>query len=542
MDCEQPEVMNLVIIHYHLKRGGVTSVIANQLKSLDFEETPVSKILVLHGPDDTGWDLSLDSGMVNFQFERKMCSEFGYEQSDAEFNPDLAKTIVEGLDERGFERDQTVIQIHNHGLGKNNSITAAVSGLADAGFGLLLQIHDFAEDFRPRNFEFLNRAAKTLSKTYQQLVYPKNSRIHYGCLNRRDFDALLESGVDESHLHFLPNPIAVGDSVKTFDSNSTAVGTVTNHDSSEKVSRIGDAIGVEGSKQLVLFPVRAIRRKNIGEAILFAAVHEQVHVAITLPAVSPVEKESYDPFVRFSREHSVPVSFECGTKGIEYRDLVDAADCIFTSSVTEGFGMAFLESWLSGKMMVGRNLPEITADFVDAGLDLSLMYEHVWIPTNWFDVEKEIVSFANAFENVCHAYARPNVGRPQIETIFAPPHIDFAILSTQTQRAIIRLILNEAERKQEFMALNPSFTVPDVNDVLISSNAQVVKENFSIEQFGKVFVKVLMSTITQSRSESGLLENTLAPGRSESSLDVLTTYLDVGRFYPLRVESTDGAN
>lgn len=92
------------------------------------------------------------------------------------------------------------------------------------------------------------------------------------------------------------------------------------------------------------------------------------------------------------------------------------------------------------------------------------------------------------------------------------------------------------------MALNPSFTVPDVNDVLISSNAQVVKENFSIEQFGKVFVKVLMSTITQSRSESGLLENTLAPGRSESSLDVLTTYLDVGRFYPLRVESTDGAN
>jgi len=532
--------MNLVIIHYHLKRGGVTSVIANQLKSLDSAEAPVSKVLLLHGPNDSGWDLATDSGMVNFQFERKMCSEFGYEQTINDFKPDLAKTIVEGLDERGFDRGDTVIQIHNHGLGKNNSITAAVSDLADAGFCMLLQIHDFAEDFRPQNFEFLNNAAKTLSKTYQQLVYPKNPRIHYGCLNRRDFDALLKSGIDPSHLHFLPNPIAVGDSVATLHSNSES--KVANHLSSENLSRIRAAIGIEDSKRLVLFPVRAIRRKNIGEAILFAAVNNQAHVAITLPAVTPVEKDSYELFVRFASENSLPVSFECGMKGIEFRDLVEAADCVFTSSVTEGFGMAFLESWLSGKMMIGRNLPEITADFVDAGLDLSLMYEQVWIPTKWFDVEKEIVSFANAFEDVCQAYARPNVGRTQIESIFATPHIDFAILSTDTQREIISLILNEKERKQEFMALNPSFTIPDANQLLITSNSQVVKENFSIEQFGSAFAKVLMSTITQSQSESVPSKKLVSPNRSESSLDVLTTYLDVSRFYPLRVESMDGSD
>ena len=47
--------------------------------------------------------------------------------------------------------------IHNHCLGKNPSLTQAVSHLAEDGNPILLQPHDFAEDGRPSNFNCLNQ-------------------------------------------------------------------------------------------------------------------------------------------------------------------------------------------------------------------------------------------------------------------------------------------------------------------------------------------------------------------------------------------------
>lgn len=565
MDFDHPKVMNLVIVHYHLKRGGVTNVIANQLQSLDSKETCVGNVLLLNGPNDSGWNAELDARFANFRFERMLCPEFGYEASVEEFKPDLAKSIVDRLDEKDFAPHETVIQIHNHGLGKNNSITAAVSSLAEAGYSLLLQIHDFAEDFRPENFGFINVAAESKKKTFQQFVYPISPRIHYGCLNRRDFDALLDSGIPESHVHFLPNPISVSSSVpspksshviSSPDLNSGKHEMQNAEDPLNKTEVIRKAIGVNENQRFVLFPVRAIRRKNIGEAILFAAANDDVHVAITLPAVSPAEKKSYDDFVQFCVEQTVCVSFECGMMEFEFHDLVDAADFIFTSSVTEGFGMAFLESWFFGKTIVGRNLPEITADFVESGLELSHMYEQVRIPTNWFDVEAEIESFANAFESVCYSYARPNANRREIEKLFDLDRVDsgrvdsghgdsdigdsscvdFAILSTNTQRSIIKLVLNDHQLRQEFLAINPMFTLPETNETLIKKNAQVVKANYSTEHFGKTFARVLGSTMIQTEGETVSAGNVTPSQRSECAKDVLTAFLDSSRFFPLRVE------
>ena len=369
-----------------------------------------------------------------------------------------------------------------------------MSGLADAGYSMLLQIHDFAEDFRPQNFRFINVAAESKKKTFQQFVYPISPRIHYGCLNRRDFNALLNSGIPESRLHFLPNPISVSSSltnpeishvISSPDLNSGKHEMQNVEDLVHKTEVIRKAIGINENKRFVLFPVRAIRRKNIGEAILFAAANEDVHLAITLPAVSPLEKKSYDGFVQFCVEQKVCVSFQCGMMNFEFHDLVDAADFIFTSSVTEGFGMAFLESWLSGKMIVGRNLPEITTDFVASGLELSHMYEQVRIPTKWFNVKAEIETFANAFESVCHSYARTSVNRREINELFDSELVDFAILSTETQRSIIKRVLNEQKLRQEVLTLNPTFRLPETNATLIKKNAQVVKANYSTEHFGK---------------------------------------------------------
>ncbi len=60
--------------------------------------------------------------------------------------------------------------------------------------------------------------------------------------------------------------------------------------------------------------------------------------------------------------------------------MIAKADALITTSVAEGFGLAFLEPWLASKPLVGRNLPEITADFAEHGLDLSALYNCLPVP------------------------------------------------------------------------------------------------------------------------------------------------------------------
>ena len=43
--------------------------------------------------------------------------------------------------------------------------------------------------------------------------------------------------------------------------------------------------------------------------------------------------------------------------------MVAHAKAIVSTSVAEGFGLGFLEPWIFGKGLCGRDIPEITSDF-----------------------------------------------------------------------------------------------------------------------------------------------------------------------------------
>ena len=78
----------------------------------------------------------------------------------------------------------------------------AVRTLAERGHGLLLHLHDFAEDGRPANYEAMRKNLADLSR-----IYPIGQRIRYAALNQRDASFLMEAGLPSKQLTFLPNPI-----------------------------------------------------------------------------------------------------------------------------------------------------------------------------------------------------------------------------------------------------------------------------------------------------------------------------------------------
>jgi glycosyltransferase involved in cell wall biosynthesis len=50
-------------------------------------------------------------------------------------------------------------------------------------------------------------------------------------------------------------------------------------------------------------------------------------------------------------------------------------DLVVSTSINEGFGLGFLEPWLFGKAVVGRDLPQVTSDFRKKGLSFPSLYQ-----------------------------------------------------------------------------------------------------------------------------------------------------------------------
>ncbi|MCH5374838.1 MAG: hypothetical protein JJ992_12760, partial [Planctomycetes bacterium] len=302
--------MKLAIIHYHLNRGGVTQVIANHLRALNAVadgDAPM-RIALIHGGQTEGWPEDLDRQLPKLQVTQHSVPGLNYD-ADSPSGPDpeqLARALHSMLASIGFGLDDAVLQIHNPTLGKNLSLPGAIACLARDGYAMLLQIHDFAEDFRPDNYRrLLGALAGDDAGRLSEMLYPQASRIHYAVLNGRDRRVLASAGVSARRLHLLPNPVA---DFGIFPDRDTA---------RQKVRAV---VPAPPDAPLVLYPVRGIRRKNLGEALLWSLLLEPpAFVGITLPPLNPIEYCPYAAWKQLAAELALPCRFEMAkVQGVTY--------------------------------------------------------------------------------------------------------------------------------------------------------------------------------------------------------------------------------
>lgn len=385
--------MRVAFVHYHLKRGGVTSVIATAAKALGREHTLCA----------------LAAGTAPEDFACPFAPVPALDYSDAPPHPDAAKLAhtlaTAARSVLGALPD--VWHVHNHALGKNPALTAAIPILA-AQRPVLLQIHDFAEDGRPANYARLRKALPTLP------LFPDAPQIHYALLNQRDLRILIAAGIPPERCHWLPNAVDTRQAAPPCAPNTPAF----------------DA----------LYPTRAIRRKNLGEALLLAALLPDARFAATLAPQNPSARPIYDDWVAFAHQQAIPFAFEVGTR-FDFPSLIHNARSLLTTAINEGFGMAFLEPALADKPLIGRDLPEITSDFKANGLQLPALYPHMAIPADWVDTRALHAAF---FAALTERYALFDVPMPTdaVERALQaakpePDTFDFGRLTEPLQRAVI---------------------------------------------------------------------------------------------------------
>jgi glycosyltransferase involved in cell wall biosynthesis len=519
--------MKLAILHYHLNRGGVTQVILNHLKSLNAvaADDPL-QVLVLYGGRHAAWPHDVGEHLAGVKVSLRAIPELEYDEAatDDPRPETVARRVCEELNRLGFPPAETVMHVHNHGLGKNLSLPGALPQIVENGYALLLQIHDFAEDFRPANYRRLVRGiAARDSRRLPSRLYPQNPRVHYAVLNGRDAGVLEAAGLAPDRLHALPNPVADFGSLP---------------DRSEARVRLARFFPELTTGHLMLYPVRGIRRKNVGEMLLWAASAEEADVfALTLPPLNPLERPAYERWTALSDELNLPCRFGLGAlEGVQFTDNLAAADAVMTTSIAEGFGMVFLESWLAQRPLFGRDLPEITADFTAAGIDLDALYRALWVPLDWIGEAVLRDSLRSIFQNVQQAFASEHTAADDFEREFAMLTdrgcVDFAILPSSLQAQVIRRVHRDAEARRGLIATNPFLgsamnCLPDA--ARVQRNAEAVRREFSLRACGQRLLRIYRSLLDQPNSA-----DFEPPPHGER---ILASFLQLKRLQPIRVES-----
>lgn len=392
--------MKIAILHYHLKPGGVTTVLRHQIRALQGD----ANLLVISG----------EKPPPGFPCEVAYVNGVGYtsgpvpERSPARIVDDILQSI-----HRHFGAPCDVLHIHNPLLAKNQYFLDILQLLQDAGLTLFLQIHDFAEDGRP-------------AVCYPNVPYPKD--CHYGVINTRDYHILIQAGLAREGLHYLPNCIV------PFEGGSTS-----------------------GRQRYILYPVRAIRRKNVGEVLLLSLfIPADQSIYITQPPNSPADFEIYNDWKAIAKTYRLAVRFEMG-RHHPYPDLVAGADSVLTTSIGEGFGFAFLEPWTAGKGLKGRLLADICQDFSRAGIRLEHLYTGLQLPKEWLGNQRVLNRFAACLEFNRRAFGAlwPETWSAScLKSIRQSDCIDFGLLDEPFQRECLELISRDTNRRREMLERN----------------------------------------------------------------------------------------
>ncbi len=364
---------------------------------------------------------------------------------------------------------------------------------------MIFHLHDFAEDGRPANYRALrDTLAGGKVQELTTLLYPQGAHLHYVVLNHRDFSYLQAAGLDASRLHLLANPVDLG------------------------TQPASPPPAVPSQQRFWLYPTRAIRRKNLGEFLLWAAATGgTARFATTGAPENPLERPRYLQWRKVAQELDLPVLFE-GVRpgGPSFTELLAQATGVLTTSVAEGFGMAFLEPWILGVPVYGRNLPEVTGGFAQEGITLPWIYDRLEVPVRWIGRDRLVQAAQSGLERLGCAYGLA-FGKEALDRCLQAwideDRVDFGRLDEVSQEGILRALVADPGLAGE---LQPQ-ALPDGERLqpVIEANQQCLQRCYALTRYGEtmeqMYTQVLAATPCQESALDGptLLAQFVAPER-----------------------------
>ena len=479
--------MKIVLVHYHLRPGGVTQVVFHQANAL---RKAGEDVLILSGeqpPHSENWTGIPIAVVPALHYDRFRLPESAPAPGKAEPEK-LAHSIEDAIRAHWPGSRADLIHVHNPLIRKNSLLIGALKKITE-WVPLLLQNHDLAEDFRP--------------DVYIDEEYPEN--CHYGVINSRDYDFLLKAGLTPQGLHLLPN----------------------------EVRKLTITQGLPKNK--FVYPVRGIRRKNIGEA-LFLSIYTGsdsaapgTTIAITQPPTTEQDMPIYNHWKETAAKLKLPVEFEAGLCS-SFADVMGRAKAVITTSVKEGFGFSFLEPWTADLAVIGRRIDYVCRDFEKAGVCMDKLYPVLNIPAEYAWPQELKEKTADGLKRLYAAFGLsvPSQIPGELDQVFNKDSYDFGIMDEEIQEKIITLAIQDKMVREQIKKNNPFLeTLADwksnpqekpghngSRQALVEANREAVFSAYSREAILTTILaayRKVLSPVNQSISRSRLLELYLDP-------------------------------
>jgi glycosyltransferase involved in cell wall biosynthesis len=417
-----------LIVHYHLKPGGVSTVIRRHVRALQGEGIACSLLLgeAPPAPPEAPCAVIVEPSLA---YDAPGAAPEGDEARAAA----IVAAIARAAGELGPD---TIVHVHNPTLRKNSSLLPALTRLAERGLPLFLHVHDLAEDWRP--------------DAYSSRPYPPFCA--WAAINGRDARRLKEAGA--SLVTLLPNPVFSQADMDAYDALSSG---------GSRSDMAGTAGAPASTYDTILYPVRGIRRKNLGEALLLSLfLPDGLRIGLTLPPSSAKDMPYYEGWRGLAAFLKAPFDFELGLAA-SLDDNYARAAAVLTSSVKEGFGLSFLEPLARSKVraealpVLGRRIDYVCADFEERGLAFPALYGAISVPGGLYD-EAAMAERAQAAGLRCReAYGLAATASSldgELAALFAPG-TDFGRLDEVAQTQVILAIAGRPSCRDDMLAANP---------------------------------------------------------------------------------------
>jgi hypothetical protein len=413
----------LIILHYHYRPGGVRQVVEWGAAAVA-RCWGCERVVMLGGERvPEGWRGEFERAVFPMPVRWESDAGWGY----------WSEFAGEGGAEELLRREVgsgDVVWAHNLSVGRRLRLGAMVVRVAEAvGASVWLYQHDWWWDGRwERWAEFGEQGVESLEEAVA-LTFPVGERVRTVAVNAAD--ARFARDVLGRGCGFGGNPL------------------VRPETSRAAVEEAREWLrGMSGGRRVWVYPARALRRKNLVEAVLvMRAVDEGAMLVTTGGVSSGAERGWYAGMGRAVEEGGWPVRLavaeEVGAPTVPA--MMGAAEAVVMSSLREGFGLPWWEAAVLRRPLLARRLAGTRETLEMAGLEASAVWDAVMVPRGAFDAGAEDVRVGERRERLVGMLPVDLRGVVRETPREMADEVDFGELSFEAQREVVDsgLVLEE---------------------------------------------------------------------------------------------------
>jgi glycosyltransferase involved in cell wall biosynthesis len=514
--------VKLVIVHYHLRPGGIRRIIELATPYLvGAAECPVAQVVLVTGQRaDRAWHDRFAGMLRGVRVEVAVEPSFNYLSEQRGSPAHIANRIRRALDKLLTDAgDGCLVWAHNLGVGRNLILTRElVAACAGRGIPLVAHHHDWWFDNRWARWPEMRRFGFRTLASPAQTVFPNHNNVLHVAINHADASIFAR--------HFGKRWLWLPNLTEPAPPPPAARIRAAHRWLRNKLAHDGAPVW--------LLPCRTLRRKNIAEALLLTRwLRPAAWLVVTGAASSADEVPYFKTLEGAARKHHWRLRLGV-LAGDESRkpsvpELLVASEAVLLTSIQEGFGLPYLEAAAARRPLIARRLPNVAPDLDRFGFDFQQAYDEILVAPELFNWQAERVRQQkrfNAWRAAMPAFARARASEPPLLASRRRRPVPFSRLTLAAQLEV--LARPSRETWETCAPLNPFLEIWRQRAEAKQLRATPWPHTAHRWLGGEAYAQRLFGAL---KAESYSTQRGHSPVRVQS--DFITAKLDAQNLYPL---------